>query len=132
MNVGNILNSNFLSGINVFNLFNRHTRRKRSHGQCRNSRRTSEFTLDQLRNLYNGGHGDLHRLLTTLYSTRLPNLHKLFNECQQLIAANRDQRFSRIVLDACCKRLFFPVRTGNNSSAKPQRRCIKIYFTIKG
>ena len=130
--VGNISNSSFQSGINVFNLFNRHTRRKRSHGHRRNSRRTSEFTLDQLRNLYNGGHGGLHRLLTTLYSTRLPNLHKVFNECQQLIAANRDQRFRRIVLDVCCKRLFFPVRTGNNSSAKPQRRFIKIYFHNKG
>ena len=51
--VGNISNSSFQSGINVFNLFNRHTRRKRSHGRRRNSRRTSEFTLDQLRNLYN-------------------------------------------------------------------------------
>ena len=48
--VGNISNSSFQSGINVFNLFNRHTRRKRSHGRRRNSRRTSEFTLDQLRN----------------------------------------------------------------------------------
>ena len=82
--------------------------------------------------VYNGGHGGLHRLLTTLYSTRLPNLHKVFNECQQLIAANRGQRFTRTVLDVCCKRLFFPVRTGNNSSAKPQRRFIKIYFHNKG
>ena len=130
--VGNISNSSFQSGINVFNLFNRHTRRKRSHGRRRNSRRTFEFTLDQLRNLYNGGHGGLHRLLTTFYSTRLPNLHKVFNECQQLIATNRDQSFRRIVLDVCCKRLFFPVRTGNNSSAKPQRRFIKIYFHNTG
>ena len=62
--VGNISNSNFLSGINI-NLFNRHKRRKRSHGRRRNSRHTSEFTLDQLRNLYNGGHenGKCARLL---------------------------------------------------------------------
>ena len=100
-----------------------------SEGRHRNSRRTSEFTLDQL---YNGGHGGLHHLLTTLYSTQLPNLRKVFDECQQLMAANRDQRFRRIVLDVCCKRLFFPVRTGNNSSAKPQRRFIKIYFHNKG
>ena len=65
--------------------------------------RTSEITLDLLRNLDNGGqgHGSLHRLLTTLHSARLPNLHKLFNECEQLIAANQEQRFRSIVSDVC-------------------------------
>ena len=61
----------------VFNLFHRQQRRNRSHGHRSNSSRTSEITLDLLRNLYNGGqgHGNLHRLLTTLHSARLPNLH---------------------------------------------------------
>ena len=54
-----------------------------------------------------GGHGGLYRLLTTLYSTRLPILHGLFNACKQLIGSNRDQRFRSIVLDVCGKRLFF-------------------------
>ena len=61
-----------------------------SHSCVRsNSRRNSEITLDQLRNLYNGGqsHGDLHRLRTTLHSAWLPNLHKLFDECERLIVA---------------------------------------------
>ena len=118
----------------MFNLFNRHQHRKRSLGQRSNSSRTSEITLDLLRNLYNGGqgHGSLHRLLTTLHSARLPNLHKLFNECDQLIVANREQRFRSIVLDVCCKRLFFPVRTGTNSTAKPLRRFIKVFFHNKG
>ena len=51
----------------VFNLFHRQQRRNRSHGHRSNSSRTSEITLDLLRNLYNGGqgHGNLHRLLTT-------------------------------------------------------------------
>ena len=116
----------------MFNLSNRrHKRRKRSHGKRRNSRHTSELTLNQLRNLY-GGHGGLRHLLTTFYSTRRANLHKLFNECKQLIGANRDHRFSRIVLDVCSKRLFFPVRTGDNSGAKlPQQRFISGgYYTV--
>ena len=96
--------------------------------------RTSEITLDLLRNLYNGGqgHGSLHRPLTTLHSASLPNLHKLLNECDQLIAANREQRFRSIVLDVCSKILFFPVRTGTNStSTKPLRRFIKVFFHNK-
>ena len=107
---GNVLHSYVRSRNNVFNLFKRHQRRKRSHGRRSNSRRNSEITLDQLRNLYNGGqsHGDLHRLRTTLHSARLPNLHKLFDECERLIVANQEQRFRSIVLDVCCKRLFFP------------------------
>ena len=81
--VGNVSHSYVRSRNNVFNLFNRHQRRKRSHGRRSNSRRNSEITLDQLRNLCNGGqsHGGLHRLRTTLHSARLPNLHKLFDEC---------------------------------------------------
>ena len=35
-------------------------------------------------------------------------------------------------MDICSKRLFFPVRTGNNGSTKPQKRFIKIYFHNKG
>ena len=75
----------------MFNLFNRHQRRKRSHGRRSNSRRNSENTLDRLRNLYNGGqsHGDLHRLRTTLPSARLSNLHELFDECEWLIVAKQ-------------------------------------------
>ena len=49
--VGNVSNSCVRSRNNVFNLFNRHQRRKRSHGRRSNSRRNSEITLDQLRNL---------------------------------------------------------------------------------
>ena len=119
--VGNVSHSSVRSRNNVFNLFHRHQRRNRSHGHRSNSSRTSEITLDLLRNLYNGGqdHGNLHRLLTTLYSARLPNLHKLFTECEQLIVAKQEQRFRSIVLDVCCKRLFFPVRADTNSTAKP-------------
>ena len=65
--VGNVSHSNVRSGINVLNLFNRHKRRKRSHRHRRNSRRTADITLEELSNLYKaGGHGGLHRLLTTL------------------------------------------------------------------
>ena len=87
---GDVLHSYVRSRSNVFNLFKRHQRRKRSHGRRSNSRRNSEITLDQLRNLYNGGqsHGGLHRLRTTLHSAWLPNLHKLFDECERLIVAN--------------------------------------------
>ena len=79
-----------------------------------------------------GGHGRLHRFLTTLHSTRLPILHGLFNACKQLIGSNRDQRFRSIVLDVCSKRLFFPARNGSNTSATPQRRFIKVFFHNKG
>ena len=90
--------------------------------------------LDQLRNLYNDGqgHGGLQRLRTTLHSARLPNLHKLFHECEQLIVANQEQRLRSIILDVCCKKLFFPVRTGTDSTAKPPRRFIKVFFHNKG
>ena len=132
--VGNVSHSSVRSRNNVFNLFHRQQRRNRSHGHRSNSSRTSEITLDLLRNLYNSGqgHGNLHRLLTTLHSARLPNLHNLFTECEQLIVANQEQRFRSIVLDVCCKRLFFPVRTDTNSTAKPRRRFIKVFFHNKG
>ena len=92
----------------MFNLFNRHQRRKRSHGRRSNSRRNLEITLDQLHNVYNGGqsHGSLHRLRTTLHSSWLSNLHKLFDECEQLIVANQEQRFRSIVLDVLQKIIF--------------------------
>ena len=32
----------------------------------------------------------------------------------------------------CCKRLFFPVCTGTNSTAKPLHRFIKVFFHNKG
>ena len=132
--VGNVSHSSVRSRNNVFNLFHRHQRRKRNHGHRSNSSRTSEIILDLLHNLYNGGqgHGNLHRLLTTLHSARLPNLHKLFTECEQLIVANQEHRFRSIVLDVCCKRLFSPDRTDTNSSAKPRRRFIKVFFHNKG
>ena len=64
--VGNVSHSYVRSRNNVFNLFNRHQHRKQSHGPRSNSRRNSEITLNQPRNLYNGGqgHGRLHRLRT--------------------------------------------------------------------
>ena len=130
--VGNISSSNVHSNINVFNLFNRHKRRKRSHGRRRNNRRSAEITLEQLRHFYDSGHGGLHLLLTTLHSTCLPNLHKLYNDCEKLRSAHGDQRFRTIVLDVCSKRLFYPVRTGCNSNTKPHKRFIKIYFHNKG
>ena len=103
--VGNVSHSSVRSRNNVFNLFHRQQRRNRSHGHRSNSSCTSEITLDLLRNLYNGGqgHGNLHRLLITLHSARLPNLHKLFTECEQLIVANQEQRFRSLVFDVCCK-----------------------------
>ena len=106
--VGNVSNSCVRSRNNVFNLFNRHQRRKRSHGRRSNSRRNLEITLDQLHNVYNGGqsHGSLHRLRTTLHSSWLSNLHKLFDECEQLIVANQEQRFRSIVLDVLQKIIF--------------------------
>ena len=90
--------------------------------------------MDRLRNLYNGrqGDGSLHRLLTTLHSAKLPDLHKLFNEFDQLIVANRAQCFGSIVLDLCCERLFFPVCMGTNSTAKTLCRFIKVFFYNKG
>ncbi|CAH3166575.1 unnamed protein product [Porites lobata] len=65
--VGNVSHSYVRSRNNVFNLFNRHQRRKRSHGRRSNSRRNSEITFDHLRNLYNGGQsrGGLHRTDST-------------------------------------------------------------------
>ena len=132
--VGNVSHSYVRSRNNVFNLFSRHQCRKRSQGRQSNSRRNLEITLDQLPNLYNGGqgHGGLHHLHATLHSARLPNLHKLFHECEQLIVANQEQRFKSIILDVCCKRLFFPVRTATDSTAKPPRRFIKVFFHDKG
>ena len=98
--IGNVSHSSVHSRNNVFNLFHRQQCRNQSHGHRSNSSRTSEFTLDLLHNyLYNGGqgHGNLHRLLTTLHSARLPNSHKLFTECEQLIVANQEQRFRSVL-----------------------------------
>ena len=75
--VENVSHSYVQSRNNVFNLFNHHQRRKQSHGRRSNSRLNLEITLDQLRNLYNGGqsHGSLHRLQTTFHRSWLSNLH---------------------------------------------------------
>ena len=109
--VGNVSHSSVHSRNNVLNLFNGH------HSS-----------------LYNGGqgHGSLNRLLTTLHSARLRTLHKLFNECDQLIVANWEQRFRSMVLDVCSEKIFFPVRIGTNSTAKPPRRFIEVFFHNKG
>ena len=54
-------------------------------------------------------------------------LHNIFQT-----RLDQDERFKRIVLDVCSKKLFLPVRTGCSSYTKPKRRFIKIYFHNKG
>ena len=71
--VGNVSSSNVRSRDIVSDLLNRHHSRRRSHGRQRNSGRSSDITMDQLRNLYNDGHGGQH-LLMTLHSIRLQHL----------------------------------------------------------
>ena len=74
--------------------FNRHKRRKRSHGHRRNSRRTADIKLEEVSNLYKAGdHGGLHRLLTTLYST----------DCSM----HASSLYDLIGINVCSKRLFF-------------------------
>ena len=55
--VGNVSSSNVRSTDIVCVLLNRHHSRRRSHGRQRNSGLSSDITMDQLRNLYNEGHG---------------------------------------------------------------------------
>ena len=71
--VGNVSSSNVRSSDIVCVLLNRHHSRRRSHGRQRNSGLSSDITMDQLRNLYNEGHGGQH-LLMTLQSIRLQHL----------------------------------------------------------
>ena len=70
--VGNVSSSNVRSTDIVCVLLNRHHSRRRSHGRQRNSGLSSDITMDQLRNLYEG-HGGQH-LLMTLQSIRLQHL----------------------------------------------------------
>ncbi|CAH3142422.1 unnamed protein product [Porites evermanni] len=74
--VGNVSHSCVRSRNNVFNLFNRHQRRKRSHGRRSNSRRNSQIAI-------------------------------------------------------CTTEIIFSVRTGIDSTAKPPRRFIKVFFHNK-
>ena len=131
--IGNISHSSVRSR-NMFHLFNRHQRRKWSHGHQSNSSCTSEITSDLLHNLYNRGqgHGTLHHHLTTLHGARLPNLHKLFNECEQLMVANQEQRFRSIVLDVCCKKLLFPVGVVRTPPLNLYATSSKCFSTKKG
>lgn len=121
--VGNV-SKNMNNNINVFSLFNKRKRRKRSHGRRRNRVNRSKITLENLHEVFNSEHGgSLHHLLTTLHGIGLSALHKVYLECETNKILNKDKRFIRIVLDVCCRRLFHPVRS-NNYISQPRRHFI--------
>ena len=104
------MSKNLKNNIYVFNLLNKHNRRKRSHGRRRNKVSSSKITLENLYSIFNKEHsGGLHHLLTTLYSIRLSTLYQLYLECESNTTGKKDKCFFRIILDVCCRRLFQPV-----------------------
>ena len=70
--VRNVSSSNVRSTDIVYVFLNRYHSRRRSHGRQRNSGLSSDITMDQLRNLYEGHVGQ--HLLMTLQSIQLQHL----------------------------------------------------------
>ena len=117
---------------NVLNLFNRSTRRPRSHGHRRyNSPKIHNVSFDSLLPVLQKPLG-LHHIRTALYSIPRSSLHKLQQHCLQHFFRNPspEYRLSSIILDISNNVLFKPVRT--NTTKEENRRFMKVKFANKG
>ena len=117
---------------NVLNLFNRSTRRPRSHGHRRyNSPKIHNVSFDSLLPVLQKPLG-LHHIRTALYSIPRSSLHKLQQHCLQHFFRNPspEYRLSSIILDISNNVLFKPVRT--NTTKEENRRFMKVQFANKG
>ena len=131
--IGN-LTSPGCQSVNVLNLFDRTSRRHRSHGSRKyNKPEIHNVSFDGLLPFVNLQLG-LHHIRTRLYSLPLNMLHDLYESTLTLHfadAASPEHRLQSIILDISSNRLFKAVSVCNNTETK-NRPFLKIKFANKG
>ena len=131
--IGN-LTSPGCQSVNVLNLFDRTSRRHRSHGSRRyNKPEIHNVSFDGLLPFVNLQLG-LHHIRTSLYSLPLKTLHVLYESILTLHFADvgsPEHRLQGIILDISSNRLFKAVRVCDSIETK-NRPFLKIKFPNKG
>ena len=131
--IGN-LTSPGCQSVNVLNLFDRTSRRHRSHGSRKyNKPEIHNVSFDGLLPFVNLQLG-LHHIRTRLYSLPLNMLHDLYESTLTLHfadAASPEHRLQSIILDISSNRLFKAVSVCDNTETK-NRPFLKIKFANKG
>ena len=133
ISIGN-LTSPWCQSVNVLNLFDRTSRRHRSHGSRKyNKPEIHNVSFDGLLPFVNLQLG-LHHIRTRLYSLPLNMLHDLYESTLTLHfadAASPEHRLQSIILDISSNRLFKAVSVCDNTETK-NRPFLKIKFANKG
>ena len=131
--IGN-LTSPGCQSVNVLNLFDRTSRRHRSHGSRRyNKPEIHNVSFDGLLPFVNLQLG-LHHIRTKLYSLPLKTLHVLYESTLTLHftdVGSPEHRLQGIILDISSNRLFKAVRVCDSIETK-NRPFLKIKFANKG
>ena len=131
--IGN-LTSPGCQSVNVLNLFDRTSRRHRSHGSRRyNKPEIHNVSFDGLLPFVNLQLG-LHHIRTRLYSLPLKTLHVLYESTLTLHftdVGSPEHRLQGIILDISSNRLFKAVRVCDSVETK-NRPFLKIKFANKG
>ena len=131
--VGNLTSPGCRS-INVLNLFDRTSRRCRSHGSRKyNKPEIHNVSFDDLLPFVNRQLG-LHHIRTKLYSLPLKKLHELYESARSVVftdAGSPEYRLNGIILDVSNNRLFKVVKT-NEHSDPSNRPFLKVKFANKG
>ena len=122
--IGN-LTSPWCRSVNVLNLFDRTSRRHRSHGSRKyNKPEIHDFSFDGLLPFVNLQLG-LHHIRTKLYSLPLKRLHALYGFTLTLHFADvgsPGHRLQGIILDISSNRLFKAVRVGEPTETRNRRQ----------
>ena len=130
--IGN-LTSPGCQSVNVLNLFDRTSRRHRSHGSRKyNKPEIHNVSFDGLLPFVNLQLG-LHHVRTRLYSLPLNMLHDLYESTLTLHFANAaspEHRLQSIILDISSNRFFKAVSSCDNTETK-NRPFLKIKFANK-
>ena len=121
---------------NIYSLFNKQLRRKRSHGKRHYNKRTPQpdattSTLVDLVDMIEKPEG-VHNISTKLFSISFPQLRSLQNlalESTNFDYSSAEYRVIAIILDIANYRLFRPVRS--DVPAEKPKHFIKIKFLNK-
>ena len=120
--------------VNVLNLFDRTSRRHRSHGSRKyNKPEIHDVSFDGLLPFVNLQLG-LHHIRTKLYSLPLKRLHTLYESTLTLHFADvgsPGHRLQGIILDISSNRLFKAVRVGEPTETR-NRPFLNVKFANKG
>ena len=128
-----ILSNPSCNSINVMNVFNAKTRRKRSHGHRHyTSPKFHDVSFNDLLPFIQKPLG-IHHIRTKLYSLPRTKLHYLYKYCLERIFTdcNSNQyKLSAIILDIAYHRLFLPVTMRQDETKS--RSFLKLSFSNKG